>query len=157
MKFNPLNWNEVTRNEEFQVPKGRLLLRLSAPCPLYAQAYGVEALVGVQTDFQVELAEEMTCHFVAPDGVRGFVYVPERSVCAPDAEVFTNIDRMPNESGSVAAVTQALRQIRLAERESLGRLRQEAAKVRAASKPVEPAADPVLEKPVDPPADEPAE
>lgn len=60
----------------------------------------------------------------------------------PAEEVFTNIDRMPDESGSVLAVRQALREIELARRAALAELRLERDLVEDPTLDDEPEPDP---------------
>lgn len=147
MKFSPLNWNEVKSHEEIAVKKGWLRLRVSAPCPLYLSAQGYEALAGVETAFNVEIAEEMTFRLDAPKGARAFLFVDEPTTYEPEGEVFTNIDRMVDQSGSYNEIQRALRQLEMDKRAMLRDMRMEhmevLARVRAAPRAEEP--DPVLE------------
>jgi hypothetical protein len=151
MKFNPLDWNEVKPNEEIKAPKGWLRVRLSAPCPLYVKTQGREALAGVGSSFDLEIPQAVTFRAEAPKGVRVFCNAPPVSSVVFQGEVFTNIDRMVNESGAVAEVTKALRQLELMRRASLKELRVESAKLKALRNPepepvvVEPEPAPVVE------------
>lgn len=131
MKFDPYSWLEVQSNVEVQASKGRLQLRVSAPCPLYVTAQGVEALVGVSTEFTVEVAEEITFRLDAPEGVRVFVYDPVPTAVVADGEVFTNIDRMVSESGMLQEVTRARRQLEFERRAMLREIRETAETVQA--------------------------
>lgn len=125
MKFDPFSWTEVKTNEEIQHPKGRLLLRISQTCPLYITAQGVEALAGVSTEFEVDVSEEVTFRIDAPKAARAFIFEAEPTSIEYDGEVFTNIDRMPSESGSVAEVTRALRMLEFNRRAMLREIREE--------------------------------
>lgn len=175
MKFDVFAWQEVPTNEEVPFGKGRLRLRLSARAPLYVCAQGVEALVGIEETFEVELSEEVTFRIDATVGLRAFMFVPEPTAFEPVGEVFTNADRMPTESGSMAEVTRAMRMFELERRAALKEIRQETAKMKRAQAertreveereadtelvdeedeaPPEPIADPL---PVDQPKAEPA-
>ena len=145
MKFNPFEWKEVKPHEENIYEKGLLVLRCSQAGALYLAAQGCEALVGVGTAFDVQTSEQVTWRFDAPKGARVFMRVPERSAVEPEGEVYTNIDRMPDESGSVAEVTRALRQFELERRAGLRELRAEREAIRAERESLveKPVADPV--------------
>lgn len=132
MKFDPFSWREVPNNEETPFGKGRLRLRLSGRAPLYVSAQGVEALVGIEENFEVEVSEDVTFRVDGPDGLRAFLYDPEPTTTEPEGEVFTNADRMPMESGSLAEVTRALRVFEMERRTALREIRQETAKLKAA-------------------------
>lgn len=151
MKFDPFSWNEVKPNEKISVKKGWLRLRLSAPCPLYVEAEGFEALVGVETAFDVELSEAVKFRVEAPKGVRVFHHSPPGSIYEPvEDEVYTNIDRMPDESGSVMEVRRALRELELHKRATLREIRAERDAALAAARPAPAPADPVVEPVADP-------
>lgn len=154
MKFNPCDWKEVKPHEKAVSQKGMLRVRCSIAAPLYIESFGAQALAGVATAFDLDLSEEVIWHFDAPKGARVFVFSPERAVRKVEGEVFTNIDRMPDESGSVAEVTRALRQFELERRAGLRELRAErealaAERAAAAVEPlVETLADPASEVPL---------
>lgn len=133
MKFDPFAWHEVKPNEDYEAPKGRLRLLCSKASPLYISAVGVEALAGVSTSFDLEISGQVTFCLDADPGTRVFVHIPRNAVQAPvtGAEVFTNADRMPLESGTVLEVKRALRELQLAQREQLAEMRGEARKLRA--------------------------
>lgn len=125
MKFDPFNWHEVKPNEKTQSQKGWLRVRCSSAAPLYIQAQGVEALAGVNTCFDVETSEKVTWHIDAPEGVRVFYQGRTPTATKPQGETFTNIDRMPQESGMLAEVTKAMRAFELERRAALGEIRRE--------------------------------
>lgn len=127
MKFDPLTWNEVPTNENFQIGKGVMRLRASAPVPVYVEIHGVEALADYGTNVEIEVSEAARAKVVAPKGVRVFVYTPLPTVVQAEGEVFTNIDRMPSESGPMAEVTRALRALEIERRAALRDIRQAAA------------------------------
>lgn len=157
MKFNPFQWKEVKTNETLQAPKGRLLLRLSAPCPVYVSSEGYQALLGFASDFDATFSEPVEVEIAAPKGVRAFCYEPEGASFVALGESFTNIDRMPSESGMLAEVTRARRQFEIEKRQMLNEMRHEAAVLRACmresniSKKAKPDADGV--EPIDVPDD----
>lgn len=125
MKFDPYCWLEVKPNEALEIPKGVLRLRASAPVALYASAQGYEVLVGYGATFEVEFAEAVKIRVDAAKGVRLFRYHPLSTTVHADGEVFTNIDRMPDESGSVAEVLRARRMFEFERRNMLAEIRAE--------------------------------
>lgn len=149
MLFNPINWFEVKANESYEVTKGRLRVQCSEALPLYIEAEGVEALAGVSTSFDVELSTAARWRVGPQKGVRVFVYVPERTSIVASGEVFTNIDRMVDESGSVAEVTRALRQLELMRRSALAEIKAEGRALKREAKEAKEAfetvSEPVLE------------
>lgn len=145
MKFDPLNWNEVKPNEDHKAKKGWLRLRLSQAAALYVAVEGYEALVGVETAFNVEVSEAVTYRVEAPKGARVFVFAPPPTTHQPEGEVFTNIDRMVDESGSYNEVTRALRDIELQKRAMLREMKLEHQKAMAGIRRAEPEPDPVVE------------
>lgn len=147
MKFDPLNWNEVKPNEDHKAKKGWLRLRVSQAAALYVAVEGYEALVGVETAFNVEVSEAVTYRVEAPKGARVFVFAPPPTTHEPQGEVFTNIDRMVDESGSYNVVTRALREFELQKRAMLREMKLDHDRVLAAMRRPEPEADaePVVE------------
>lgn len=148
MKFDPFNWHEVKANEKVQARKGWLRLRCSAAAPVFIEAEGHEVLLGVGTSFDVETSEAVNFRVEAPKGTRVFMYRPFGTSVESEGEVFTNIDRMPQESGAVAEVTKALRLFKVQQNALLRQVRAERnaleavkAKAEAASAPA-PAAEP---------------
>lgn len=156
MKHNLFNWLEVKANEQIEVPKGRLRVRLSHPAPVYVSAQGVETLAGYGTEIVADLSEAVTVWADAPKGARIFVERPPVTSYQPDGEVFTNIDRMPDESGSMAEVLRARRLLEMERRKMVNEIRAEHGKMLAqinAAKP-KPAPEPEPE-PEPEPAPEP--
>lgn len=125
MKFDLFSWQEVNLNEEIQARKGVLRVQSSATVALYVQAEGYEVLAGVGTSFSVDLSEAVTWRAEGPEGVRVFWQPPALTSFVCEGEVYTNIDRMPHESGQVAEVTRALRMFELQRREALREIRAE--------------------------------
>lgn len=129
VNFNPDVWLEVSNEEEFEVPAGRLQVRVSAPSALYLVASGAPVLAGVDTSFDLRLAEHSRGVVIGQSGIRIFVLTdPDASALTihedEDAEVFTNIDRMPSETGVMAEVLRATRQLELKKREMLAEMRE---------------------------------
>ncbi|ETD91993.1 hypothetical protein ACTTAL_09710 [Rhodobacter capsulatus] len=146
MKLDIFSWSEE-KSDGFQVGKGRVQILLSGPAALYAEAQGYETLVGYAASFDFETSEALTLRVDVSDKarkIRVFRQRPNGTTTRAEGEVFTNIDRMVDESGSFAEVTQALRQFKIEQRRVLRdlqierrQLQHERAKLRAA--PVEPA------------------
>lgn len=123
MKFNLFQWSEVKANEETQVESGWLRVRSSVVGALYLSAQGVETLVSRGSSWDVETGEAVTFRVETEGPGRVFYHVPRNAVHRPDGEVFTNIDRMPHESGSLLEVRRALRELELAKRDTLRQIR----------------------------------
>lgn len=134
MKFDVFQWDEVKHGEERKA-KGVLRVRCSASAPLYIEAEGYEVLASVGTAHEIDLAQEVSWRVDAPKAVRVFVQqAAQTAFDLSEEEVFTNIDRMPDESGSMAEVLRARRQFELERRSLLNELRAEKAELRAARK-----------------------
>lgn len=130
MRFDPLAWDEVSPNEENNC-KGTLRVRSSREGALYVQVEGVEALYGLGTSFEVQTPAEMIWRLVAPADTRVFVQRMFGTSFECEGETFTNIDRMPHESESVAEVTRARRMLELERRSFLAEVRAENAAISA--------------------------
>jgi hypothetical protein len=102
MKFNMFSFKEVKANEKIPFRKGRLWLRLSAPAALYLESEGVEVLAGIAPEFDLDLAEPGAFTVAGEDGLRVFLFVPDPTSVRASGEVFTNIDRLPDESGNLS-------------------------------------------------------
>lgn len=127
MKFDIFSWQEVKPNEEIQARKGILRVRASAPVALYVQAEGYEVLAGVGLSHEVDLSEAVIWRAEGPEGTRVFWQPPAVTSVACEGEVFTNIDRMPHESGMLAEVTRARRMLEIEKRQMLAEIRREMA------------------------------
>ena len=130
MRFDPLAWDEVSPNEE-NICKGTLRVRSSREGALYVQVEGVEALYGLGTSFEVQTPVEMIWRLDAPADARVFVQRMFGTSFECEGETFTNIDRMPHESESVAEVTRARRMLELERRSFLAEVRAENAAIAA--------------------------
>lgn len=127
MKFNSNDWSEIKPNVEIQVPAGRVRLRTTAQASCFVTQDGTEALQGIGTEFSFTLSapSAIKVNIVTPGRVfiRDFV----RRGFVDQSEVYTNVDRLPNESGTVLEVTKALRMLKLEERAMVARIRAEMA------------------------------
>lgn len=152
MRFNPYIWKEVRSDEKAKIGKGRVRVLASAQAALYAEAEGVEVLVGFGSSWEFDTSEGLTLRLEGPQGVRWFIEEKHGTSITVVEEVYTNIDRMPHESGTLREVTRALRAFEIerraalreikAERRSLEKLR---AKVGMTEPDAEPEPDPVSE------------
>lgn len=135
MKFNPNDWSECDGGKIYESPKGWLRVRCGEACALYIiSQVGVEALYGVGTAFDVEVAQEVTWRVYAVSGnadVRVFVYSPPFTSFVAAGETFTNIDRMVNESGNLLEVKKAIRLFEINQRAALSEIKAERAAFRA--------------------------
>ncbi|AXH75565.1 MAG: hypothetical protein [Microviridae sp.] len=114
----------------------------SAPGNLYLTAFGFEVLAGFGQEIDVQTAEAVTARLEAPEGTRVFVEIPRSIFQQSEGEVYTNIDRLPSESGSMLEITKALRAFKLEQAEIRRDMRAEHFELlrqRKASKP--PVAD----------------
>lgn len=146
MKFNPLEWSEV-HGEEFEVRAGIVQLRSALPFSVTVKCLGTEAPTGHDTSHRIALPETawLILHASSP------VYkkdTPSR-VVRMKGEKFTNIDRLPHESGTVAEVTKALRMLKLEERAMIRRIRQEREEAEAVLEAVKPKTEPAQAPAID--------
>lgn len=123
MKFDLFSWSE--KHGTFEARKGRVQILFSRPAALYASAEGVEALVGYGTSFDLETTQVLIFRADGPKDLRVFVHQPHGTSIVSEGEVYTNIDRMPDESGSLAEVTHARRILEIERRAMLREIRQE--------------------------------
>lgn len=125
MKINPLEWSPC--NEKLEVSSGVLQLRSLAPFGVLVVVQGVETAIGLQTEARITLPEAATVFLTPAKGAT--VYrkdVPSRVVHMTE-ENWTNIDRLPQESGTMLEITKALRMMKIEERAMVRRIRDERA------------------------------
>lgn len=130
-RFSPYEWSEITPGEYLTGVGGSVRLRASAPSALYIRCGGYEALVGVDTDFDVSCGDGFEFCLAAPKTVRAFVHWPDPLAVPKAGETYTNPDRQTNESGAVLEVKRALREQQLRQRQFLQEIRAERAAFRA--------------------------
>lgn len=114
MKFNPLEWSPID-GEKIEVPAGIVQLRAPFPFGILAEAEGVQAAYGFDSEHKISLAHPATLTFTRAEA--GAIFIKDRTsrVYHPDGEVFTNVDRLPQESEHIAEVTKALRMLKIEE------------------------------------------
>jgi len=151
MKINPLEWKEV--DETTFHAQGVLLLRSSQPFALSVESYGVSVAVGPETAHRIPLPEASEVTIVG-GSARVYRKLPPSRVVYMTGEKFTNIDRLPSESGTMLEVTKALRMLKLEERAMVRRIREERDLALAATKAKEAEEAEVIE-PEPEPAPEP--
>ena len=123
MRFDPFKFSEVKPNVELESPKGLLHVMCSQPVTVYVSCQGVEAIAGFGQEIRVQIADAFTFRIEGPELTRVFVEDPRSIYSVPTGEVFTNLDRKPAESGTMLAVQQALRNLKLQERSMLQTMR----------------------------------
>jgi hypothetical protein len=156
MKFNMFSFKEVKANEKIPFRKGRLWLRLSAPAALYLESEGVEVLAGIAPEFDLDLAEPGAFTVAGEDGLRVFLFVPDPTSVRASGEVFTNIDRLPDESGNLLEVTRARRAFEIERRAAISEIRSERRRLQDVQRSMQVRADPSA-APAPAPAQPPAE
>lgn len=122
MKINPLEWSEV--HETTFEAQGVLLLQSADPFALSVEAFGVEACVGAATFHRIPLPYPSKVTLLG-GAMKVYRKVPPSRVVNMTGEKFTNIDRLPTESGTMLEVTKALRMLKLEERAMVRRIREE--------------------------------
>lgn len=153
-KFNPQHWKVVKHGQTFEFA-GRLLLRSKAQIAVtVTDTYGCEALAGIGHEVRAEFAQASQVTVECLDAEQDvFLYAPQNDVIVCSGEVFTNIDRMPMESGTMLEVKKALRELELKRRGVLSEIRAERdamKRERAAAKPPESPAKATSEPEPDP-------
>ena len=123
MKMNPLEWSPV--NETFETRGGLVQLRSSAPFGVSVEAEGIEAAAGYAAHHRLAFPGPARVTVTATAPV--FRKDQPSRVYVPEGEVFTNIDRMPHESGTLAEVTKAMRLWKLEQRALMRQIREERA------------------------------
>ena len=125
MKFDSLSWVEVSPVQAHDAPLGRLRLNLSAPAAVYISQHGVETLLGYDSSFDVTLADHATFRVDAPTKTRVFIHQHHDTSRPSIGQIYTNIDRTPQESGSVLAVRRELRKHALESRAYIREIREQ--------------------------------
>lgn len=115
MKFDPLNWGPIQEGKDYAAKNGRVLLRASQKIAVYIAVEGVEALAGVgfEVDAAVSPGATFRCEAVADTPSAIFAYDRAAANFTPQGEVFSNADRKPMESGMLAEVTKAMRELKI--------------------------------------------
>ena len=151
MKINPLEWSEV--GETTFKAEGLLQLRSADPFAIAIETEGVEVVLGAASEHRVPLVGPSRVTLV---GGESRVYrrdIPSR-VYRMTGEKFTNIDRLPQESGTLAEVTKARRLFQLEQRAMIREIREEHARNKAELEAVR-AREAALIEPVPEPVPEP--
>jgi len=120
--------------------QGLLLLRSADPFALAIETLGVEVAVGPETFHRIPLAEPAKVT-VLGGTMKVYRKAPPPRLVVSNEETFTNIDRLPQESGTMLEVTKALRLMKLEERAMIRRIREERELLEAARPKPEPEPD----------------
>ena len=122
MKLDFLKTHEVEDHAKDQpTPQGGLQLRVSDPhAAIYVTGHGVEVLAGIGScDCVFSQDADATFRVEAKKGARSFLTLAPRQSYEPHGERYTNMDRMPSESGTMNEITRALREFKLKQNEVL--------------------------------------
>lgn len=122
MKINPKEWHHV-KETSFQA-QGLLLLRSSAPFAISLEVGGLEVAVASASEHNVPLSAPSKVTIIG-GSAKVYRKTPPPRLVVSNEETFTNIDRLPQESGTMLQVTKALRLMRLEERAMVRRIREE--------------------------------
>ena len=127
--FNPTEWVPIATGSPFELEQEALHLRSENPMVVFVEYRGVQAIAATGLDCNVRVPRDAIVTIKA----KGMVFLETRHVPVyqPQGEVFTNVDRLPHESGSLDAVRSELRRFKLEQRSELMRLRAAAADLRA--------------------------
>lgn len=105
MRNEWFSWNDANGG---QVPDARLRVRCEAPAALWVTVRGIEHLIGVGTDFDVDGIPDAGATWRLQPDVNAQVYVPPVRAFRASGPIFTNPE-IPMESESVLEVKRALR------------------------------------------------
>lgn len=123
--YDPTMWKEVKPGELFAA-SGRVNLVATHEMQLWCEVQGVEVLVAVGRELSRSYTDTGVTWWVeGPEDARVFVEERGKAFHRPRGEKFTNIDRKPQESGTLLEVRRALRQIQLERRATIQALRAE--------------------------------
>lgn len=122
MKINPLEWKEL--DETSFVAQGLLLLQSADPFALAVETLGVEVSIGAATSHRIPLAEPAKVTLLGGT-MKVYRKEPPPRLVVSNEETFTNIDRLPQESGTMLEITKAVRLMKLEERAAIRRIREE--------------------------------
>lgn len=111
-KFNPFEW-DVLKENTFEHVTESLTLQFNTTVSLYIARLGYEALVGNADRFDVKVQPPFDVRIEAPEDAVGYIRVPKAHSAESEGVIYTNADRQPHESGSVAEVRKALRQFQI--------------------------------------------
>lgn len=126
MKLNPLEWSQIPNGQEIEAPAGVVQLRGSAPFAVLVSSFGCASVQFVDAQARLRLPEASTLKVIpSQEGVLVFMKDQPSRVVHMTGEKFTNIDRLPSESGTMQEVTRALRLMKLEERAMIRRIREE--------------------------------
>lgn len=158
MKINLMNWDEVFAST-FKSQQGRAFAKTSVPCNFYAGYDTDDEIVGHvllatghEIDFEFGANVQITVEPVSPHKKTAlFVYSPMSHAIPDDGEIYSNADRRPSESGTMAAVTAALRLHKLQMNNDIKKIRSETALLHAAAAAAAPPDPDLVQEPSDPP------
>lgn len=114
MLFDATEWAEVTANKWLGCTTGKLEIRTSGFSVLYIRQLGVEAIASSGHHHKVRVGKECEYMVAIPDkDATVYVHTPTNPVLVVEAEKFTNLERKPQESGTLLEVKKAIRELQL--------------------------------------------
>ena len=121
--FDPTIWQKVTGANYSPVEGRQLILMASEPMVVWVKLGKSEAVAAVGLEARLKLVEG--CEFKVT--CAGTVYRQDRTQERkdPTGEVYTNVDRMPHQSGNLDAVSRQIRQMRLEQKQFMERIQRE--------------------------------
>lgn len=149
-KFDTASWKEIAHGDQFEVTSGRVHLRATHEIAVLVEDENGTAIAGTGREVQATFEKPLVVVSIVSDheDVRVFAYDPQRGAVPKRDVVFTNVERMPMESGNLLEVKKELRAFQLQQRGFMSELRAERAALRkeqaaAAAAKEKPAAEPV--------------
>ncbi|AYP28749.1 MAG: hypothetical protein [Microviridae sp.] len=136
MKLDVFKWEEMDLSRSYLLQTGVVHVRASCRVAVFVTQLGHRVLVG--GGYEVKATVSGACSVEAIPIEKNalepavFLFNPLRTANAIDGEIFTNAERKPLESGSVLAVTKALRQFQLERKNALQEIRRETANLKKA-------------------------
>lgn len=148
MRFDIWSWQEMEGSA--LVERGRVLCQASAPGAFYVSAEGHEVCAGYGASLDLRIQANVTVRYEGPKGARCFIHSPLAVYHEASGEVYTNIDRRPDESGALMEVKREVRRFQIeqlqarreARRREADAAREREERRQEAGKPPEPAPDP---------------
>ncbi|AXH75896.1 MAG: hypothetical protein [Microviridae sp.] len=123
MRFDLFKWHEVKPNEVHNSPSGRLQIMCSEKANLYISAHGYEVLAGFGQEIDVTIAEKVSYRVETAKSCRVFVYRPASINMETSGEIFTNIDRIQEEGGSLSAIRQEIRRFEIMKSDEMAKMK----------------------------------
>lgn len=115
MRFDVFAWSAIDHKDTFVSETGSVHLMCDKEMAVFVSVEGYEVLLGVGKELKRTFQAKGVVRIEAPKTASVYLYEPAKKVVDKRREVFTNIDRKPNESGSVDEVRKLLRKMQVDE------------------------------------------